>query len=142
MAKTTASLDLSVTPQQAWERASDLSRYDQWLTIHDGWRGELPENIGEGTVMSSVVSVKGMRNRIEWTILTYDEPRKIVLTGAGVGGTKVSLTMSIGESKKGSSIELDAEFTGAMVAGPIGFAVSRALKGDIKKSLEQFSHLS
>ncbi|MBB3039317.1 type II toxin-antitoxin system Rv0910 family toxin [Hoyosella altamirensis] len=142
MASTTVSLKTHFTPGEAWARASDLSRFGEWLTLHDGWRGELPAEIGEGTAVTSVVSVKGMRNRIDWKVTEYAAPRRVALSGEGVGGTKVSLALEIGSSGDGSTVELDVDFTGPLVAGPIGFGVSRALKGDIKKSLERFDKLS
>lgn len=142
MASTEVSLKTHFTPEEAWERASNLSRFGEWLTLHDGWRGELPESIGEGTVVTSVVSVKGMRNRIEWTVTEFSAPRRVALAGEGVGGTKVALSLEITPAGAGSSVELDVDFSGPLVAGPIGFGVSRALKGDIKKSLERFDKMA
>ncbi|HEY9264397.1 MAG TPA: SRPBCC family protein, partial [Mycobacterium sp.] len=34
------SSDLS--PERAWELASDLRRFDEWLTIFGGWKSEVP----------------------------------------------------------------------------------------------------
>ncbi|MCW4355964.1 SRPBCC family protein [Hoyosella sp. YIM 151337] len=141
MASTSVSLNTHFTPGEAWDRASDLSRFSEWLMLHDGWRGDLPETIGEGTVVTSVVSVKGMRNRIEWTVTEFSEPRRVALKGDGVGGTRVKLALSITPAGAGSAVELDVDFSGPLVAGPIGFGVSRALKGDIKKSLERFDKM-
>ncbi|GGC72880.1 SRPBCC family protein [Hoyosella rhizosphaerae] len=142
MARTSVSLDTHFTPDEAWDRASDLSRYGDWLLLHDGWRGEVPDTIGVGTSVTSVVSVKGMRNRIAWTVNEFDEPRRVSLLGDGVGGTKITLSLEIRPAGKGASVQLDVDFSGPLVAGPIGFGVSRALKGDIKKSLERFDKLS
>ncbi|MBD8505765.1 SRPBCC family protein [Hoyosella sp. G463] len=138
MARTNDSLDTHFTPQEAWERASDLSRYGDWLLLHDGWRGELPEQPGTGTTATSVISVKGMRNRIEWTVEEYDAPRRVALSGHGVGGTKVVLALEVAPAGAGSRVELDVQFSGPLVAGPVGFGVSKALKGDLRKSLEKF----
>lgn len=54
--------------------ASDLTRYREWLTIHKVWRSKLPEVLEKGTVVESYVEVKGMPNRIKWTIVRY-KPR-------------------------------------------------------------------
>ena len=45
MAKLSGSIDVPLPPEVAWEHASDLSRYKEWLTIHRVWRSKLPEDI-------------------------------------------------------------------------------------------------
>ena len=69
MAKLSVSVDVPLPPEKAWECASDLSRYKEWLTIHRVWRSKLPETLEKGTVIESIVEVKGMPNRIKWTIV-------------------------------------------------------------------------
>lgn len=34
MAKLSVSVDVPLPPDKAWESASDLSRYKEWLSIH------------------------------------------------------------------------------------------------------------
>ena len=74
MAKLASSIEVPLSPEKAWEAASDLSRYDGWLSIHRMWRSPLPETLGKGTQISSVVEVKGMLNRVDWTIVHYNPP--------------------------------------------------------------------
>ena len=50
MAKLSVSVDVPLPPEKAWECASDLSRYKEWLTIHRVWRSKLPETLEKGTV--------------------------------------------------------------------------------------------
>ena len=59
--------------------ASDLSRYKEWLSIHRVWRSKLPETLEKGTVIESIVEVKGMPNRIKWTIVHYKPPEAMTL---------------------------------------------------------------
>lgn len=142
MARAQVSLELAHPPEKAWELASDLARYDQWLTVHEGWRGELPAEIAVGTTATSVVSVKGFRNRVDWTLTEYTPPRSLKLVGAGKGGVDVSLDLRISPSRKGSEVSMDIEVSGGLVVGPVGLGVSRALKGEVKKSLENFAKLT
>ncbi|MGB6073240.1 MAG: SRPBCC family protein, partial [Rhodococcus sp. (in: high G+C Gram-positive bacteria)] len=51
MAKLKVSLDVPLTPEQTWAHASDLSGYEQWLSIHEAWRGELPDQLAVGTTL-------------------------------------------------------------------------------------------
>lgn len=75
--------------------ASDLTRYREWLTIHKVWRSKLPEVLEKGTVVESYVEVKGMPNRIKWTIVRYKPPEGMTLNGDGVGGVKVKLIAKV-----------------------------------------------
>ena len=99
MAKLSVSVDVPLPPEKAWECASDLSRYKEWLTIHRVWRSKLPETLEKGTVIESIVEVKGMPNRIKWTIVHYKPPEAMTLNGDGVGGVKVKLIGKVKPSR-------------------------------------------
>ncbi len=81
MAKLEVATDLPLDPQTAWEKASDLEAFGDWLSIHDGWRGELPDTLEAGVVLQSVVSVKGMRNR--WSGRSTSSTRRTTSCSAG-----------------------------------------------------------
>ena len=84
MAKLSDSVGVPLPPQKSWECASDLSRFNEWLTIHRVWRTKLPETLEKGTVIESIVEVKGMPNRIRWTIVHYKPPEAMTLDGVEV----------------------------------------------------------
>lgn len=138
MAKLSVSIDVPLSPEQAWEAASDLSRFDEWLTIHRVWRSKLPETLEKGTKISSIVEVKGMNNRINWTIVSYKPPDSMTLNGDGVGGVKIKLIARVKPVPEGASVQLDIHLGGPALFGPIGMIVAGALKSDIQQSLEQF----
>ncbi len=46
-----------VEPATAWELASGLRRFDEWMTIFGGWRGSVPSTIERDTEVSSCVKV-------------------------------------------------------------------------------------
>lgn len=141
MAKISVSVDVPLPPESAWECASDLSRYKEWLSIHRLWRSKLPETLETGTVIESIVEVKGMLNRIKWTIVHYKPPEAMTLNGVGVGGVKVKLIGKVKPSQKdpdGSTVTFDIHLGGPALFGPIGMVVAAALKGDIRESLERF----
>lgn len=141
MAKFSESAHVQASPDKAWATASDLNRLGEWMSMHEGWRGEVPAEISEGTTLTSVVSIKGLRNRITWRVTSYDEPRSLTLSGDGVGGTRVSIAMSVRPDGDGSVVGMEVEFTGKLVIGPIGMTVKRALKGDVAASIEKLCEL-
>lgn len=141
MAKLSVSVDVPLPPEVAWQAASDLSRYKEWLSIHRVWRSKLPDTLDKGTVVESIVEVKGMPNRVKWTIVTFKPPEVMTLNGEGKGGVKVKLIGKVKphDNKPDSSVvTMDVHLGGAPLFGPIGMVVAAALKGDIQQSLDRF----
>jgi hypothetical protein len=141
MAKLASSIEVPLSPDKAWEAASDLSRYDDWLSIHRMWRSALPETLEKGTQISSVVEVKGMLNRVDWTIVHYNPPGSLTLNGVGKGGVRVKLMAKITPSGDGSNVAFDIHLGGPALFGPIGMVVAAALRSDIHRSLDKFKEL-
>lgn len=141
MAKLSVSVEVPLPPEQAWEHASDLSRYHEWLSIHRAWRSRLPENLEKGTVIESIVEVKGMLNRVRWTLVHYKPPQALTLNGDGRGGVKVKLIGKIKPTDNGSTVGFDLHLGGPALFGPIGMVVAAALKSDIQESLNRFKQL-
>ncbi|MFD7842146.1 SRPBCC family protein [Nocardia sp. NPDC059764] len=141
MAKLEVSIDVPIPPDQAWSRASDLPELDKWLTLHEGWRGTIPDELTPGTRLIGVATVKGFRNRVTWTVKTAEPPNRLILNGSGIGGTKFGIELRVAPSSNGSQVTANFELGGAPLFGPIGSAVARALRGDIERSLERFVQL-
>jgi hypothetical protein len=121
--------------------ASDLARFDEWMTLHDGWRGDLPAEISQGATLTSVVKVMGFRNRISWLVESYSPPAALTIKGRGVGGVNVALTLSIRAAGGGSTVSIDAEVTGRPVFGPVGMAIGRAVRADVRRSVAALADL-
>jgi carbon monoxide dehydrogenase subunit G len=138
MAKLSVSVDVPLPPETAWACASDLSRYKEWLTIHRVWRTKPPEKLEKGTVVESIVEVKGMANRMKWTIVNFKPPEAMTLDGVGRGGVKVKLIGRVKPSGDGSTVTFDVHLGGPALFGPIGMVVAAALKGDIRESVNRF----
>jgi hypothetical protein len=121
----------------------------------------LPETIDKGTVVESIVEVKGMYNRIRWTIVNYRPPESLTLDGIGTGGVKVKMIGRVrpghrsgsGSSGSGSSgsgtpptrvdpaasvVTMDVHLGGPALFGPIGLLVAAGLRSDIQASLNRF----
>lgn len=141
MAKLSVSVDVPLPPEDAWEAASNLSRYKEWLTIHRVWRSTLPDTLEKGTKLASVVEVKGMMNLVRWTIVSYKPPQSLTLDGDGKGGVKVKLIGRVKPAEQdpaGSTVTFDVHLGGPALFGPIGMIVASSLKSDIRESLDKF----
>lgn len=141
MAKVNVSVSSELTPDQAWKLASDLQRFDEWLTIFAGWHSPPPAVIEQGTKVSSLIKVKGFRNTIHWCVTDYDEPRRIQLQGRGLGGVRIALTMTVAEYRPGSTFHLVADLAGGLLSGPVGALVARVITADVRNSVQNLSAL-
>ena len=140
-----ATIDVTVptdlAPQQAWKLASDLSRFDEWMTIFGGWRGPVPSKIEEGTRVSSCIKVKGFRNVIHWRVTRYDEPKEIELVGTGRGGICISLSLGVEPCHPGSRFRVIAELSGGLLNTKIGNLVAKVIESDVRKSVSNLAAL-
>ncbi|MDY6809366.1 MAG: SRPBCC family protein [Actinomycetota bacterium] len=130
-----------MSPEEAWKLASDLHRFSEWMTIFGGWKSEVPDEIDEGTEVSSLIKVKGFRNVIHWRVTCYEEPTAIALSGKGRGGVHIDLTMRVDGVDEGSRFTLDATLRGGLLNGPVGRFVARLMESDVRESIENLAHL-
>lgn len=141
MASVSVTQNLSVDPQTAWDNLSDLAGWENWLSIHQSWKSELPSEVAVGTQVTEVVSVMGMANKIEWTITDVQAPHTVTIEGTGMAGVRIRFTLSVAPSDGGSTATIDADFSGTMIVGPIGKAVAKNATSDLEVSLAKFDQL-
>lgn len=139
MASISVSASLPTAPEKTWDALSDLSRWEEWLTIHQSWKSDLPTEVATGITFTEVVSVMGMANKIEWTVSAVTPGESVTIEGTGMAGVKVQFTLQVEPEGEGSRATIDASFTGTMIVGPIGKSVAKNAKGDLEQSLAQFA---
>lgn len=135
MAGVNVSVTSDLEPAVAWKMASDLSRFDEWMTIFAGWKSPVPDTIAEGTKVSSRIKVKGFRNTIHWVVTRYDEPRLLELSGRGRGGVRIAIRLEVTPHGAGSTFALYAKLSGSVLNGPIGDIVARVIDSDVRRSV-------
>ena len=136
MALVDVGVSSELSPERAWELASDLRRFDEWLTIFGGWKSEVPSVIDVDTQVTSLIKVKGFRNVIHWRVTRYDEPKEIELVGTGRGGVRITLTMQVEPGDgDGASFRVIADLSGGLLNTPIGGVVARIIQGDVRRSV-------
>jgi len=141
MAQVTATVEFAAAPEKVWAFMSTPQRFGEWLTIHQDWRGELPEELSVGTKLTEIVSVMGMANKIEWTVQEYAPASSVRICGTGMAGVQVSFTLSVRPTDTGCAARIDAEFTGQLVVGAIGAAVEKSSKKELDASLAKLAEL-
>ncbi|MCQ4122155.1 type II toxin-antitoxin system Rv0910 family toxin [Rhodococcus tibetensis] len=141
MASVSVSAALPTSPDKAWDALSDLSRWEEWLTIHQSWKSAVPTEVALGAKFTEVVSVMGMANKIEWTVTEVQVPEMVKISGTGMAGVTVEFTLRVEAAGTGSTAVIDASFTGTMIVGPIGKAVAKNAKADLEASLAKFAEI-
>ena len=127
--------------EKVWEIATDLKRWEEWNTLFTKWKGDVPDSMSQGTQMTAVLTIMGMANTITLTVDEYDPPRIVVMSGTGMAGAKVSLTLSVDADGDTTQMRARADFESQMMVGAIGKAIERAAKKELDASLEKLAEI-
>jgi uncharacterized protein YndB with AHSA1/START domain len=149
MATVDVAVSSDLSPERAWALASDLRRFEEWLTIFGGWRSEVPAQIEVGTCVSSCIKVKGFRNVVHWRVTRYDEPKLIELVGRARGGIRIGLCLHVEQERpdpsssvaSGSVFRVVADLSGGVLSTPVGRLVAKVIESDVRKSVSNLAAL-
>ena len=141
MGELTATRDLTTAQEEVWNLAADPNNFEKWLTLHEKWKSDVPATLGVGTQMTEVVSMMGMPNTITWNVDEYDAPNKMVISGTGMAGVKMTITIAVTPADSGSHFELTAAFEGQMIVGALGKAIEKQGAQELEDSLDKFAAL-
>ena len=144
MGQITAAVDLPAAPDRVWAEFSNPNNFEKWLTIHTKWKGEVPARFSKGAQAAEVVTMLGMPNTITWTVEEFDAPHRLVISGTGMAGVKVSFALSVTAAESaatGSRASIEASFEGQMIVGALGKAVEKDGKKNLDASLAKFAEL-
>ncbi|KAA1415852.1 SRPBCC family protein [Nocardioides humilatus] len=141
MAEVRMSRELPHPVAHVWEVVSDLSRLGEWLTLHEGWRSEVPEQLDVGVELTGIVKAKGVRNKITWLVQEFDPASSMALSGKGIGGTSVAMSVRLKPKGSMSTVDFRAEFAHPALKGPLGTLAARTVKADLESSLARLTTL-
>jgi uncharacterized protein YndB with AHSA1/START domain len=142
MGKVSATVTIPAAPEQVWDVIADPGSYEQWLTIHTKWKGEVPSEFTVGAKVDEVVTMLGMANTISWTVDEYEAPQRLRISGTGMAGVRTSFTLGVnGDGNGGATATIDAEFEGQLVVGALGKAVEKDAQANLDASLQKLTEL-
>jgi carbon monoxide dehydrogenase subunit G len=141
MGKIEKTVEFAAAPEQVWTIVSDPARFGEWLGMHQSWKGEVPEEFTKGAQATAIVSLLNMPNTITWTVEEYQPPRAVRLSGTGMAGVKVAISLDVEPAGTGSAMSLAAEFEGQMIVGAIGAAIEKAGIAELDSSLAKLGTL-
>jgi uncharacterized protein YndB with AHSA1/START domain len=130
-----------VSPEKLWAVVGDPNRFGDWLNMHQKWKSDVPAELKKGDTIVEVVSVLNMPNTISWTVEEYTPNQNVTLSGAGMAGVKISISVSVAGAADTSTLDLTTSFEGQMLVGAIGAAVEKAGLADLDASLAKLTEL-
>lgn len=152
MSELHSSIDLPYSIDKLWSVLPDLNKYDEWMTIHTGFKGDVPaiEDIKVGTKFSEIVTLMGMANTVEWTVQEFTPADKVLsakrgafkLGGTGMAGVEAVIKSSVEEiDADNTRVNVDSSFTGQMLTGAIGTAIDKAVQEELENSVARLKEL-
>jgi len=138
MPKVSVSADAAADPDRVWQLAVDLPRYSEWLTMHEGFTGEVPATLDEGATYRQRVKLMGMPAEMAWRVTTADKPGRLEMAGDGPMAVKAHNRFFIEPSGAGSKITYEMEFQGPALAGPMAGMLEKQAGTAAQQSLAKF----
>lgn len=141
MGKISTSVELPAAPEKVFELAGNPNNFEKWLTLHVKFKGELPARLAEGSQFTEVIAMMGMPNTITWTVDEYEAPKRLSISGTGMAGVQVKITIAVEPSGAGSILDLATSFEGQLIVGALGKAVEKQGQAELQESIDQFKAL-
>jgi hypothetical protein len=119
MPKISVSADAAADPERVWQLLVALPRVGEWNTMHEGFTGEVPETLGEGTTYRQRVKLMGMPAEMAWRVTEAAAPGRLEQAGDGPMGVKAKNLFVVEPAGDGSHITYEMEFIGPALKGPM-----------------------
>jgi uncharacterized protein YndB with AHSA1/START domain len=141
MGQLIATREFTASAEDVWALASDPNNFEKWLTLHQKWKDDVPATLEKGAQMTEVISMMGMPNTITWNVDEYDAPNTLSISGTGMAGVKVAISLSVTPTAAGSRFDLSSSFEGQMIVGALGKAIEKQGAAELETSLDNFTAL-
>lgn len=132
---------LDKAPAEAFALATNLTRFGEWLTIHDSWPQGEPNALEHGQQFTQKFKLMGMAADVRWTVEVLTDT-KVVLKGAGPMGATVANVISVEAAHGGSAVSYEAEVSGGGIRGPMGHLITRRTNTELEKSLAKLKEMA
>ncbi|MFE7559968.1 SRPBCC family protein [Kitasatospora sp. NPDC057500] len=142
MAKGISTIELAVTPEEAWQLLSDRARYAEWLSVHSGWQEESLPALEVGQSFTQLLKLMGPPSPVLWTVTAHEPGSRLELTGKGPTEVGARFAIEVGPAGAGSSVELVLELFGGPIDGALGKMIEPGLCTEMAKSLTNLAGLS
>ncbi|WP_435771083.1 type II toxin-antitoxin system Rv0910 family toxin [Nocardioides sp. SYSU DS0651] len=129
-----AQVEASGSAGQMRALVGDLTLLPDWMTIHAGWRGQVPPAPAVGVDFTEQVEIMGVPAEIRWSVVEAS-PDRVGMTGTGPMGLQMGLWFSVLPTTSGSTVRIDAGMGGEPLRGPLGGTIARTVHDEMEQSL-------
>lgn len=137
MPKVSATATSAAEPDKVWQVVTDLPRTPEWNTMHQGFTGDVPATVAEGTTYKQKVKLMGMPAEMAWRVVTADAPGNLEMAGDGPMGVKAKNRFVIVPEGTGSQITDEMEFAGPALNGPMAAMLEKQAGPAAKQALDK-----
>ncbi len=141
MPKVSVSTDTTASPERVWQVLADPSRVPEWNAMHEGFTGDVPATLAEGTAYKQKVKLMGMPAEMAWKVTTAVAPERLEQAGDGPMGVKAKNRFMIAPAGQGSQITYEMEFAGPALNGPMAGMLEKQAGASAKQALEKLTAL-
>lgn len=137
-------IELAAPPERVWGVVMDPHRLGEWVTTHSALGDGAPSELAEGATFEQELKLSGVKFRVRWTVEEAEEPRSVVWSGDGPGGSsaRVSYTLEPADDGTRFGYENDFELPGGAVGRLAGKAVGeRTSRREAERTLENLKRL-
>jgi carbon monoxide dehydrogenase subunit G len=142
MPSVTKTVELSVPQDEAFRLATDPSRFNEWLTLHQAWPNGAPDSTDTGAEFVQKLSIMGMPADVSWKVEAYEAPSRMALRGSGPLGAELATRITTEADGAGTKLSYEAEFSGGGIQGPMGEMVTKKAGEEIETSLGRLKELA
>ncbi|MEV6302313.1 SRPBCC family protein [Actinoplanes sp. NPDC051861] len=141
MPKVSVSATTTAEADKVWQVLSDPARTPEWNDMHQGFTGDVPAVLTEGTTYKQKVKLMGMPAEMAWKVVTADAPKQLEQAGDGPMGVKAKNRFVLEPGDGGTQITYDMEFIGPALNGPMAAMLEKQAGPAAKQALDKLKGL-
>lgn len=129
MSVVTASIEISVPPEQVWSLVMDPARLGDWVTIHRKLRDADDGPTRVGYCMDQQIHLRGVSVDVHWRLVECLPSEHAVWEGRGPARSRAHTEYRLRPLNGGDHTHFDYRNEFHAPLGPLGALASRALVG-------------
>ena len=140
--KVERSIEIAAPPAEVYEVVMDPHRLEDWVTVHAGLH-DAPDRLKKGSELSQSIKVAGQKFKVDWQVVTADEPSRVEWEGRGPMGTNARVAYDLEDAGGATRFNYVNEYD--FPGGPLGRlgakAFERTAGKEADKTLEKLKGL-
>jgi hypothetical protein len=141
MPKVSVSAGTAADPERVWQLVVALPRVAEWNAMHEGFTGDVPETLSEGTAYRQRVKLMGMPAEMAWRVVSAVAPGRLEQAGDGPMGVKAKNLFVIEPAGEGANITYEMEFIGPALKGPMAGMLEKQAGAAAQEALAKLTAL-